>query len=466
MIPNLLKPTSPRLRIDLQFQTTVKIVLWWLIAASILFGCNFPGSASQPPGEAEALQPILTVAVTPSPTPIRSDQLPNFATPITPDQTDSTTATHIVLWHGLTGGEFLTLYEITSAFQEQYPDLQISLRYFPYDDLFSAFAAAPVQSNKVQLLLGPHQWGPELFSTGTSADISSYPPPELLAHLNAPALKNLEYQNALVGLPVSLRGIVMWRNQVLFPTAPLTLEQMRSMVQNETPSTTVGTYLDRGLIYAQPHLGACQGSLMTAIGNPAFNSPAGLCWLDLLHSFSEMGPTTVNTDDDLAQFMAGRVGFIFEDIRLLPQIVTALGTDSVIDPWPRVGNQQLSGYVGSQSIYLQSNLSLTGEAAGWKLMDFFLSPQAQMILTAANQIPARTDLTISEPLIFQAVTALAAGTPAPHQFEIDLYWPFLQVALDNALYHQADPSLVLQTAHDEITAEIHRINLEKDESLE
>jgi maltose-binding protein MalE len=433
------------------------IILLGILLVLSLGGCNFPRNSSD-----VSIQ-LTQVVKQPTATPIRSDQLPNFATPVAAEQ-DPLQNSKITLWHGLTRAELLTLHEVVSVYQRQFPNTSVTLRYVPYDDLYAAFSVAEAAPNETILLIGPGEWGPTLFDTGAIGDISSYATPEFLAGLNEPATTNNKYQNSLIGLPFSLTGVVMFRNRAIFPTAPVSIAQMEQMALNISAGNTVGTFLDHSPLYSLPHLTACQGRLMHADGTPAFNTPAGLCWLNLLKSFNKFGLTTYNTNADLDQFLAGRVGIIFEGTWEITTGVNSLGTDLMIDPWPIYAEEPLSGYVWSQSIYMAADLSLRAESVGWKFMEFFLSEEAQLIWASSGKIPALYPLRMDDPLLLQASVALSGAIPFPLKSEFEVYWQPLSRMISVGVQNNSDAANALQIAYDEIETLVQRMHLEQLES--
>jgi len=369
----------------------------------------------------------------------------------------------LTLWHGLTGPQRLTLYEIVAAYQVQHP-VRVALRYAPHDDLYASYVTAVQELEGAAILLGPGKWGPKLYDEGVIMAVSGYTSSGLLSNINPPALKAVEYQNALIGLPYAIRGVVLVRNAAIIPSASQTFDHLVVAAQDATQGKIIGAYLDRGVLVAIPQMKACGASLMYANGSPAFNTDAGLCWLNLLKSFDKAGLTAFNNSADFQQFKAGRVGIILDGTWNLEELSQSLGEDLVIDPWPILGSRQLSGYVWQENIYLSSNLDSQTELAAWQFLEFFLSPVAQSILADSGLIPARLNLEVADPLISQAMIALESGTPYPLHPEMKVFWEPLSQALESVFRNNAEPRAALQQAYDEIYVRVRRIQEEKNES--
>jgi maltose-binding protein MalE len=140
-------------------------------------------------------------------------------------------------------------------------------------------------------------------------------------------------------------------------------------------------------------------------------------------------------------------------------LVEAVGAENVaIDPWPAVGEEaSLSGYVQVENIYLNTNAEGDDQHASWKFMEYFLSPEAQAMLTEVGHIPSVAGVEVSDPLMLQAVEAFAGGVAFPVIPEMGAYWDPMQTALQSVVDEGADPAVALQQAFDSITAAIEEI---------
>ena len=117
----------------------------------------------------------------------------------------------------------------------------------------------------------------------------------------------------------------------------------------------------------------------------------------------------------------------------------------------------LSGYVQTENIYLNANTEGDDQMAGWKFMEFFLSPEAQAMLADIGHIPAIAGVEVTDPLMLQAVEAFAGGAAFPVIPEMGAYWGPMDTALKSVFDEGADPAEALQAAYDSITAAIAEI---------
>ncbi len=359
----------------------------------------------------------------------------------------------VTLWHALKEGEIEGLNAAISAFQEQNPDVQFEVLFVPFDDLRGKFETAAATGGGPSMLIGAADWGPALFDAELTADVGPMADLAFLQGINQAALASVRYKDAIVGLPLGLKGVVMYRNTGIVPEAAADFEDLIAKAQAATQGDVVGADLERGFFFAAAHLNALGGQLMDAQGNPAFNDEKGVAWLTMLNRFSEAGPAEYYTDNDVNLFKAGKAGIIIDGTWNLSGLAEAIGEDNLaIDPWP----QGMSGYVQNDNIYLSANAEGDDKDATWAFMQFLLSKEAQKMMAENNSgfIPAALGVEVPDRLRQEAVAAFEGGTAFPVIPEMGAYWGSMDTALKSVFDEGADPAFALAQAYNSITAAV------------
>jgi maltose-binding protein MalE len=269
----------------------------WLLPILLLLGLS--GCAQATP------TPALQETQTPSPAPTRTITPTFTATPVVVSGT-------VRIWHSWQEAQVPALLRAIAAFQEDYPFVLFDVLYVPEIDLKLAFEQASLEGRAPSVLIAPGEWGVGFYDAGQAIDVSSLLPAELLNSLNPAGVAGARYKDALIGLPVDLRGVVLYRNAAIIPRAPASFDELVSLAQAATQGATLGAVLDRSFFFAGAHLYGLGGELVGSDGAPAFNSDAGLEWVNLLRDFELAGPAEFFGDNDLTAFKEGRVGLIVE----------------------------------------------------------------------------------------------------------------------------------------------------------
>lgn len=429
-----------------------------LVIALLVSACAQPTPTPAPAKPTEA--PTSAPA---QPTPTRAPAQPT-PTPAPAKPTDTPVPTlkgTVTLWHAWKESEIASLNEVIAAFQAEYPDVKFDVLYVPFDDLRGKFETAASTGGGPSVLIGAADWGPPFYDAGLVADLTPLADKALLDSINEAALGAVRYKGALIGLPQTIKGVVMYRNKTIIPNAPKSWDELVSAAKAATKGDVVGANLEYGFFFSAAHLHGIGGKLLEENGDPAFNNAKGVEWVNLLKSFKDAGPTEYYTDNDVNLFKAGKAGIIIDGTWNMSALAEAIGADNLaIDPWPAYKDGHLSGYVQTENIYLSANVTGDDQKAAWEFIKFFLSPKAQALLAdpaKAAHIPAVEGVPVTDPLLKQAMEAFTLGTAFPVIPEMSAYWEAMDTALKSVFDAGADPAEALQKAYDSITAKIKEI---------
>lgn len=416
----------------------LKTILPMVIALSLgLAACNPtpPQGTTTPTG---VLAPSLTAPV--------NEPAALTATSALPQGT-------ITLWHSWDESQVPVLVSIITAFRKQYPDIQFDVLYVPPDVLRDRMETDTRDGIGPTLLIGPAEWGPSLFDAGVIADLSPLAGKPFLESINAPALGTGRYKDALVSLPYSMQGVVLYRNLNIMPQGPNTFQDLVNLAQSSQQGDVQGAILDRGFLYSGADLFGLGGQLMDDNGDPVFDSAKGLAWIDLLRAFQQAGAVSFNDDQDLNYFRQDKAGIIIDGTWNRVAISDTLGMENVaVDPWPAYADGHLSGFVQANSLFMSSSAQGNPRLAAWEFVKYFLSAQAQESLPAIGQIPVLKNVPVDDPIISQAMKAMEGGTTYPVRPEMSVYTAPLDGAIKAIFSDGVAPQDALQSATDAVRA--------------
>jgi len=366
----------------------------------------------------------------------------------------------ISLWHSFNENEIESLLAVSAAYLEIQPDTEFDFLYTPNYDKKNKYEMAAATGGGPSILIGSDEWGPSLYDDLLIQEITDVTDSELLDTINPAALSTVHYQETMIGLPLNLKGVVMFRNATIVTDAPKSFNELVVLAQSATVGDLVGAYLDYGLFFSGGHLQAIGGSLMDAEGNPTFNDGKGIEWMEMLKRYEEAGPIEHNNDNGLNLFFENRVGIIVDDISNASSLADAIGIENlVIDNWP----SDMSGYVQSDGIYLNANLTGHDLECGLSFMEFLLSVDAQEVFSdpsMAGYIPAVMGIELADTHQMQAASAFANGTNLPVIPEMRAYWDPVNNALLAVVELGIDPGEALLVAEEAVLSNISDIQEE------
>lgn len=363
----------------------------------------------------------------------------------------------VSIWHAWGEEQVPALVQIIAEFQKVNPNVLFDVLYVPAEHLQARYETEAREGGGPTILLGPAEWGPALFDAKLTSDLSAIIPEEVLGTLNAAALDEARYDDALIGAPYAIHGVVLYRNHDIITLNPVTFDELVALAQASTQGEEIGAILERSFFYSGAHLEGIGGQLMGNDYLPAFNDPFGLAWINLLKRFEEAGPPNYYTDEDLQRFKEGNVGWIIDGTWNMQELAEAIGAKNLaIDPWPRYEDGHLSGYVRAQNLYMNAGVKEDNLLATEKFIEHFLSPASQAFLAEAGYIPSVKTVPLEDTLIEQAMLALADGTAYPVVPEMAYYSLNMDICLRAIFEEGADPAEALQSAAEAIAEDIQQ----------
>jgi ABC-type glycerol-3-phosphate transport system substrate-binding protein len=398
--------------------------------------------------------PVATPVRTTAPT-VRPTRTPAPSANLTP--TPRPVEGTVSIWHAWQGEELSALAQVIAEFNLLYPEVYFDVTYVPRTDLLPRFREAAAASRGPTLLLGPAEWGFELYQAGllsplddlaAEASFLAAPNPAALQGAHAP-------DGSLIGLPYWIEGVVLYRNRGLVPDPAPTLGDMQDMAARATRGDTLGAVLERSFFFSGAHLLGLGGQILDSDGAPAFNNETGLAWLALVDSFEAIGSTEFQGDRDLNLFREGKAGFLIEGTWHLPELTSTLGEDNLaVDPWPRVEGGALSGFVRSENIFMNANAQAQARLAAWEFIEHFFSAPVQERWSDLGRLPAVNHNLPAQRLEREVLIALEGGAPYPSHPEFNQYLTTLDVALRSHLYEGVPATRALEAAEEALLQSI------------
>jgi maltose-binding protein MalE len=356
------------------------------------------------------------------------------------------------IWLDWDERELTGLRELIASFTERYPEVTFAVSFYPETELLSAFRAADGGEGAPTVLFAPSDWGPVLWQDGVVLDLTSLVDAELETTVHPLAWEEAIYQGVVIGLPIEMKGIVLFRNRALVNEAAASVSAWVEMAQQLKNGQIVGAGLDYGFMFSVSHLAACGGWLYNEQGVLAIDSPAAICWLNLLRTLRETGRVTFNTDDDLELFETGQSAWLIDGIWNVERLTQAIGSENLaVDPWPVYSptGRRLTGFVWTENVYLMPASSPADLEASWAFVRYLLTPEAQLIMSDPHnggRLPALAALELNDPLQAQMVAALSQGSPWPLQTDLKLIVEPIEGAVRSATMQGAEPEFAIELA--------------------
>ncbi|MFQ5942136.1 MAG: ABC transporter substrate-binding protein [Anaerolineales bacterium] len=415
----------------------LKVLIVGLIAAT-LSACE--QSEPTPTSEPQATE----VGPTPAPT-------PNLRP--TSDRTGS-----VSLWMSWKPEALRELNDLIETFQSQYPGYSFAVSYVPVEDLRTALDDAEATGRLPSLVLAPSTWARELFEAGLTQELTEHPTDEFRVLVHPLPWAQTNHEGRVLGIPIQMRGNVLYRNRELAPIPAGTIEAMVERDAVLRGSFNEGVAQDYGFQNAAPFAVACGGLLMLDGSAPDLEDPVVRCWLELIRDLTPAGPVVFNSDEDREKFEAGQAGWLIESTERFEELSEALGEGGLkIDAWPvyEQTGESVAGYVWTENVYFSSTVGPPDFDAAWEFIGFLLSEDSQLALSNPNgaaHIPVHISAPPLPGHVGQMHAALLEGTALPTSSPRPEYVEVLERAARAVSVLGTPVELALQRAIAELAA--------------
>jgi ABC-type glycerol-3-phosphate transport system substrate-binding protein len=319
----------------------------------------------------------------------------------------------VTVWVSWDPPAMKALTDLAQTFLRQHPLVELSISYFPENTLQQAYLQAAASGQAPHLIIGPSGWGPAFLRAVAIADLTERLDADLRGRLLPIALEQIAYQGQIAGLPVSLFGVVPFRNRQLIESPAPTLRAFLEANSRLAAGGRPPPLFDLGFQNAGAHLSACGDATLGAAGQLAVDERTGICWLTLMRRLSQEGDVIIGGDVDLARFVAGDAGWLWAPNTIDRELLEVYPSAGLaVEAWPiyETTGRRLAGYAWTDNIYLAHTLPPADLDATWAFALNLLSPEAQRRLgdpQGARRLSVLRELSNPDPLL-QAMTEVVA----------------------------------------------------------
>jgi arabinogalactan oligomer / maltooligosaccharide transport system substrate-binding protein len=374
-------------------------------------------------------------AATPAPTavPVQPTAAPTTASAATAAATTAPAATvaattsgatgTVTLWHSYAAGgsEEKAINQLVAQYQKDNPGVTINIQEIPFAQIFAKFTT-------------------DVASGGASADMFTAPNDDLGNWVRAGLVAPLDTQLAgkltgvsqtgidgvtvdgkIYAVPGIIKAVALVYNKSTIPTPPATTDDLLAMVKAGKKIV-----INQSNYYAYGLFPAFGGQLMDATGKCTADQGG---YADAMQYLVDLKAAGADFETDGGKvdslFETGKADMTIEGPWALGDITKALGADKVgVAPIPAGPKGPAKPLAGIDGFYLNPNSQNTDAAI--KLAQYIFSAQGLAVYAdVAGDPPARTDVTVSNPLVKAFADAAAAGTPRPQSKQFGNWWtPF------------------------------------------
>ena len=358
-----------------------------------------------------ACQPAATAVPTSVPTQVPATAAPTTAAPV-----------ELTLWHAYSAGgsEEAALAKLVNEYTTANPNVTVNVQAIPFDQIFS-------------------KWQTDVSSGGTAADLFTAPNDDLgnwvragtvaplddllagkLGGISDTGIAGVTVDGKIYAVPGIIKAVALYYNKSTVPTPPATTDELLAMVKSGKKLV-----LNQNAYHNFGFFPAFGGKLMDDTGKCVADQAGFAEAMQYLVDLKAAGATfETNGGNADTLFRQGQADMIINGPWTLGDYKKDLGDKLGVAPIPAGPKGPAQPLAGIDGFYVNPN-SPNQVAAVALAQSIFSAKGLAVYADTAGDPPARTDVTIADPLVKAFSDAASAGFPRPQTTEFGNWWgPF------------------------------------------
>jgi arabinogalactan oligomer/maltooligosaccharide transport system substrate-binding protein len=328
---------------------------------------------------------------------------------------------NITLWHayGTGSSEETALNQLITKIKADNPSAKITVLQIPFDQIFNKFQTESAAGG-----------GPDLF-TAPNDELGNEVRANLLMALDAKlqgkldkvaplGVDGLKVNGKLYGVPMLFKAVALYYNKDKVPTPPKTSDELlnlvksgKTLVQNQNAYHLFGWSTAFG------------GNLMDSSGKCVADQGG---WADAFQYQLQLKQAGARFETDGGRadtsFRGGQVDMIINGPWVLGDYKKDLGSKLGVAPIPAGPKGKAGPLTGVDGWYINNSAKNVDGAIALALA-LTTADSQKVYADVAGDVPVRTDVTVSDPLVKAFSDASATGFARPQSVEFGNYWtPF------------------------------------------
>jgi arabinogalactan oligomer / maltooligosaccharide transport system substrate-binding protein len=370
----------------------------------------------------------------------------------------------VVFWHSYRGLEKEALEEVGANFTKSHPDIRIQFLQVPFDALPDKITASVPRGKGPDVFIFGHDrigyWADkkvlEPLGLWVKKDITSLFMPTVM--------EALTYEDALYGLPTSLKCVALIYNKKLIKEPPKDTAELIMMAKKNTDiaQNRFGLVYEIGLTYYNAGwFFGFGGGIFDKSDNPIVNSPGNIKALSFVYDLyrnRNILPEEISNTLVTALFNKNQAAMVISGPWFLGDIEK--GIDFGVAPLPLIKeiNANPKPFLTVEAMLMSSQSTRKKES--FEVIKYFCSKDAAVVLAKKGGQPVANSQAYDDPEVkknpFIQVFRRQAETAVtmPNIAEMMMVWTPFDLAIGKVLNKTAQPKEALDEAQDKIAKDI------------
>ena len=330
--------------------------------------------------------------------------------------------TEVTFWHayGTGSAEEAALAKVLAQAATDLPQYKINVLQVPFNDIYNKYRTDVAAGGGPDMFVAPNDSLGADARAGLLADITTLASGKLDAYSKA-AVEGMSVGGKLYGVPESLKAVEFWYNKSMLQNPPKTTDELKALMAGGTPGVISFSCYHYWGFYS-----AFGGKVFDDKFNFVTDQGTGMVdamtYLNDLYQIAKTNGWAKTDSDGLAPFQEGKVAFNTNGNWAMGDYKKALGDKLAVAPLPAGPSGVATPLLGVDGYYINPNSK--NQAAALEVALYLTGKAAETtMMNDAAHIPARTDVTVTDPLLKSFLDAVNTGnTVRPQDAQLDKYW--------------------------------------------
>ncbi|HEU4615369.1 MAG TPA: extracellular solute-binding protein [Kofleriaceae bacterium] len=369
----------------------------------------------------------------------------------------------VVLWHAYTGMERTALEHTAARWNEQHPDIPLTLVAVPHDSFADKLTSAIPRGNGPDLFIFADDRIGAWAESGTIEPIEFWVDDARADRFSAQAMHAMSYNGSLWGLPLAVKSLVLYVRTDLVKTPPRTTDDLVALapMMKQHQGFAVA-YANVDLYGHAPWLHGFGGKVIADDGTLAIATPEAAEAMAFARKLVADGVAPADAQGPMVAslFNAGKAATVLSGPWFITDISKGVPWQVVTLPIVSATGKPAAPFLGAESILMSAYAH--DKTAAFAVMDALTSDEAAITRAReARQVvanPAAYDDpdVARDPALPTFRAQLEHTVPMPKVPAMRMVWTPYQNALGEVLAGRSDPGTQLLAVEREVENYVER----------
>ncbi|MCB9530042.1 MAG: extracellular solute-binding protein [bacterium] len=368
--------------------------------------------------------------------------------------------TTINIWHAYRGKEEAALKKVVDAFNQKGGEIEIQLLGIPYDAFADKITAAIPRDKGPDLFIAAHDRIGDWAAKQVIEPVDFWLTDDIRGRYLPPTMKALTYDDAVYGLPMAFKMVVLFYNPALVPSPPATTDDMIAAAKKATDAGKQRfglVYENANFYYQMAWMHGFGGEVFNKRGKPTLGSDEvinSLAFARRLARDEGIMPQEVTASLVTTLFNKGQAGMVISGPWFMGEIDPSVRYQVATLPTISQNGKKAQPALTAEAIIMSAKSAHKKEA--FEVMQYLTGVEAGVVMATEGRQPVARrevydDARVKGDATLQVFRRqLDTAVPMPNTPAMLMVWSPMTTAMNKVINGDTPPADAAKAAQEEI----------------